>query len=158
MRLTGRPWEAGSVQACIRRGVIVRVRLRPEMSDDPDYAELGVGDPLPRPREAVVPPAKLRDYALSSGHPMGGSKARVFAAALGFVKDDWESLRDELLQALPGARIGHVRVSPYGVTYGLALPVRGPNGREASVMTAWRLREGVPYLVTAYVDLDALRE
>jgi len=38
---------------------------------------------LPNPERAIVDLKKLRDYCLSSEHPRGRHKARMFAAILG---------------------------------------------------------------------------
>jgi len=127
------------------------------MSADPDFAELQVGDYLPRSREAVVPLEKLRDYSLNPDHPDGGPKARVLASLLGFRRDDWRALRDELLRSLPGARIVRVNRGSHEDTYGTTLTIRGLNGREAQVIAAWKLEKGAPRLVSVYVDMDALK-
>ena len=42
---------------------------------------------------------KLRNYCLSTEHPRGRHKARVFKAALGIGPEDTEELRDALLSA-----------------------------------------------------------
>ena len=64
---------------------------------------------LPNPHKAVVEIEKLRDYSLSSDHPVGKHKARVFKAALGLTKRDANWLRERALElaitgnAVPGA-------------------------------------------------------
>ena len=50
---------------------------------------------LPNADEAVVEPAKLRDYLLSTVHPLGRFKARFFNA-LGFSADRWQELESAL--------------------------------------------------------------
>lgn len=87
---------------------------------------------------------------------MGGPKARVFASVLGLSSSDWEHLRDELLRTLPNGRVERIDANRYATTYRVALTIHGLNGRDARVITAWRLDDGVPRLVTAYVDVDAL--
>ncbi|HVW25540.1 MAG TPA: hypothetical protein VHC69_09225 [Polyangiaceae bacterium] len=62
---------------------------------------------LPNATRAVVSDAKVREYLLSSSHPIGRFKA-AFCRSLGFSEDDWEQLRDALLaiasrdEAFPG--------------------------------------------------------
>ena len=51
---------------------------------------------LPNCERAVVGDAKVRDYLLSSSHPVGRFKAAFFGA-LGFSRDNWHDLRDCLL-------------------------------------------------------------
>ena len=51
---------------------------------------------LPNAALATVDPAKVRDYLLSPAHPIGRFKATVFFA-LGYTREDWPRLRDDLL-------------------------------------------------------------
>jgi hypothetical protein len=52
---------------------------------------------LPNADLAFVDIAKLRDYCLSSSHPLGKHKAKVFASALGLTSDDAPLLQTTLL-------------------------------------------------------------
>jgi hypothetical protein len=97
-----------------------------------------------------VEPTKLRDYALDPDHPVGGSKARVFRAALGFSRTDWAKLGDALVAGVQTEPIVGERPGPNGPVYEVVIPVSGPNGRTAHVTTAWA-GVGAPRLVTAYI-------
>ena len=46
---------------------------------------------LPNAATAVIEPSKIRDYLLSSSHPIGRFKAVVFTA-LGYSQEDWPRL------------------------------------------------------------------
>ena len=52
---------------------------------------------LPSGSTAVVDIEKLRDYCLSTQHPEGRHKARVFLSALGMTASDAEGLKNMLL-------------------------------------------------------------
>jgi hypothetical protein len=54
---------------------------------------------LPNGDHAVVDIVKLTDYCLSTVHPRGQHKARVFAASLGLTADQADLLREALLEA-----------------------------------------------------------
>jgi hypothetical protein len=54
---------------------------------------------LPNAEQAIVALEILRDYCLNEDHPVGGHKARVFAAVLGLSAADAGVLPDALLQA-----------------------------------------------------------
>ena len=54
---------------------------------------------LPNGDRAIVEDAKLVDYCLSTTHPRGRHKARLFAAALGFTVHHAILLRTALLEA-----------------------------------------------------------
>jgi hypothetical protein len=60
-----------------------------------------VSDGRARPafRQIIVDITKLRDYCLSSSHPHGRHKARVFRSRLGLQTNDAEPLREALLNA-----------------------------------------------------------
>jgi hypothetical protein len=126
------------------------------MSIDPDRTQPCLGDRLARASEAIIDERKLRDYALNPDHPQGGPKARVFASVFGIGSHDWEHLRAELIRTLPGGRVDRIRAGLYATTYGVTLAIRGRNDREARVITAWKLRDGVPHLVSVYVDVASL--
>ena len=107
--------------------------------------------PLPGAEQAIVDPAKVRDYLLSFEHPVGRAKAAFFAT-LGFTRDRWPELREALLQlartepATPGAD------TPFGQKYHVAGTIQGPSGRAAIVVTVWIVLTGEkrPRFVTAY--------
>jgi hypothetical protein len=91
---------------------------------------------LPAAERAYIDPAKVRDYLLSSVHPVGRFKAVVFQA-LGYRAEEWEKLRDDLLalartaEAMPGQN------SNFGQKYQLSGTLCGPNGREAKFTSVW---------------------
>lgn len=99
---------------------------------------------------AVVEPAKVRDYLLSTEHPVGRFKAALFVA-LGYSADRWELLRDDIL-ALARAEIASPgQPSPYGRKFEVDGILIGPSGRSAAVRTVWIIRpeEQFPRFVTA---------
>ena len=105
---------------------------------------------LPNAEQAVVDPAKVRDYLLSPEHPIGRGKARFFAA-LGFRQAEWPALQ-AALRAHGAAGEATAGLSPYGQKYEVAGILEGPSGRRASVVTVWIVERGeaAPRLVTAF--------
>ena len=106
---------------------------------------------LPNADDAVIDSAKLRDYLLSTEHPLGRFKARVFGA-LGFSADRWEELESALRtqhltqEAEPGAVVSG------GQKFTIRAILIGPNGQSAVVISVWFIRIGEtrPRFVTAY--------
>ena len=106
---------------------------------------------LPNAESAFIEPDKVRDYLLSSTHPVGRFKAHFFVA-LGYRVERWELLRDHLLDvaragvAMPG------KPSPFGAKFEVDGILTGPVGRSASVRTVWMLRPNdvSPRFVTAF--------
>ena len=106
---------------------------------------------LPNGEQAVVEEAKLLDYCLSTTHPRGKHKARVFAAAFGLTANDMPLLRDALLEA---ARVGvatATRADEYGQRYEIRFPFAGPKGT-GEIVSAWIIASGqnIPRLVTCF--------
>ena len=89
---------------------------------------------LPAAERAVIEPAKIRDYLLSTSHPVGRFKAPFFAS-LGYTSANWRRLDKDLrdLAVLGDAELG--KDSPYGQKYETRGTLRGPSGRSAGVLT-----------------------
>ena len=71
---------------------------------------------LPDADRAVVPREKLEGYILNPGHEVGRHKARVFGAALGIYRGDWEYLRDRILVGILAAPLGAARDKPWAAS------------------------------------------
>ena len=105
---------------------------------------------LPFAEQAIIPEAKLRDYLVSTNHPIGRHKS-VFFAALGYNAGNWPQLEADLRsQHLKSdAELGER--TEYGQKYLIRSPLIGPNGRQANVLSVWMVRdeEQVPRFVSA---------
>lgn len=106
---------------------------------------------LPAGERAVIEPAKIRDYLLSTSHPVGRFKAPFFAS-LGYTSANWHRLDEDLrgLAVSGDAELG--RDSPYGQKYEIRGTLKGPSGKSAEVLTVWIVLFGgdVPQFVTAF--------
>lgn len=110
---------------------------------------------IPGGADAVVEIAKLRDYCLSSSHPRGRHKARVFTSVLGLTQEDADFLREQLLQAAREAEAIKRETDHYGERYMIDFElVRGV--RRATIRSFWIIRrsEKSPRLTTCFVLLD----
>ncbi len=105
---------------------------------------------LPNAERAFVDDAKVRDYLLSSTHPVGRFKSVVFVA-LGYDQENWQLLVADLLAlakrepAVPG------QSTVYGEKYEVSGTLQGPNGRTAQFTTVWLMKreEQFPRFITA---------
>jgi hypothetical protein len=106
---------------------------------------------LPNAEGAIVDAAKIRDYLLSTAHPVGRFKAAFFVS-LGYSADRWEVLRDDILALARTGVAAPGEPSPYGRKFELDGILTGPSGRSAAVGTVWVLRTGeqFPRFVTAF--------
>jgi hypothetical protein len=108
---------------------------------------------LPNGTNAVVDIVKLRDYCLSSQHPEGRHKARVFLSALGMSSTDANQLREMLLSAASiNNEVSMTDADKYGCRYSLDVLVSW-GSREAVVRSAWIIKTGedFPRLASCYV-------
>ena len=101
---------------------------------------------------AVVDMLKLTDYSLSTSHPRGRHKARVFAATLGLTADQADLLRDALLEAARTEEATPSDHDEFGQRYIVDFTMKGPSG-EARVRSTWIIRVGkdFPRLTSCYV-------
>ena len=107
---------------------------------------------LPNADRAVVDFHKLLDYCLSSDHPRGRHKARVFQAVLGFTSADADQLRRKLIEAAKSGQAIPGELDIYGQRYSVDERMTGRTG-EAIVRSMWIIRasEDFPRLTSCYV-------
>ncbi|MDO8466017.1 MAG: hypothetical protein Q7S46_12325, partial [Gallionella sp.] len=107
---------------------------------------------LPNADRAVVEIEKLRDYCLSSSHPRGRHKARVFVTALGITADDSEELKQAILSAVITEEATSKERDGYGQRYVVDFSM-SRQGKEAVVRSSWIIRSGedTPRLTSCYV-------
>lgn len=107
---------------------------------------------LPNAESAVVDLEKLRDYCLNPDHLRGRHKARVFAAALGLIADNAETLREAILNAAATHDAKPAEADGYGRRYVLDFHWQ-ESDEEPVIRTAWIVRAGedFPRLTSCYV-------
>ncbi len=108
---------------------------------------------LPNGFAAVIDIEKLRDYCLSTSHPEGRHKARVFLSALGMTATDAEGLKKLLLtEAQSSNETIMTAVDKYGRRYTIDIAVIW-GSRTAQVRSAWIVKSGedFPRLTSCYV-------
>jgi hypothetical protein len=124
---------------------------------DEDLEQPRIGQPLPQADNACIDPEKLISYALDPDSSVGQDKARVFRRALDIERDDWEYLRDCILDQLPDHPVTDVRVpvTERGThTWEVLVPIQGlgmQSERRLLVITAWKMVNGRPELATIRV-------
>jgi hypothetical protein len=107
----------------------------------------------PDASRAIVEAAKVRDYLLSAHHPIGRFKSVVFFA-LGYSPDQWQRLRDDLINLLVAGEIEWGEASSYGRKLTASGTLVGPNGRGGRFKTVWLIDNAtsIPRLLTAYPE------
>ncbi|GIN39038.1 hypothetical protein J19TS1_19870 [Heyndrickxia oleronia] len=100
--------------------------------DDINESEL-----LPDYKNAQIPPQKLTSYALNKEHVKGGPKAVAFEKALGYTSDNYMDLINNVIENLPKFPATPKGDKGYGETYEVIMNLKGPNNKNANVLTAW---------------------
>jgi hypothetical protein len=119
----------------------------------PDETKPARPDALANYQEAVINPDKLKNYALNPTSDSGKHKARVFKSVLGFDQSNWELLSQSILAELPYHEATLKEEDQHGKRYTVVLPITGPSGNTADVLTGWIIDPGCDYprLTTARV-------
>lgn len=79
---------------------------------------------LPRGEEAVLDIAKIEEYCLSSTHPRGRHKARVFHEVLGLRREDASWLRLALLDAARSGEAFQIAQEAWGTRWRMDVTLR----------------------------------
>ena len=106
---------------------------------------------LPGADGAIVDGAKVRDYLLSPEHPVGRFKA-VFFGALGYKRDQWQRLQQDLVDLGRSGTAEKSQKTRFGQKYEVRGILVGPAGGRAHVVTAWIVLndEKSPRFLTAF--------
>jgi hypothetical protein len=106
---------------------------------------------LPNGERAIVDGRKLLGYCLSTDHPRGRNKARVFAS-VGIRQEDAEELKNALLAAARTIEARSGIASSYGDRYIVDFDLIR-EGKTVMVRSTWivRIGEELPRLTSCYV-------
>jgi len=105
---------------------------------------------LPNADLAIIDPAKLHGYVLSTSHPVGRFKARFFGA-LGFTAANWREFEAALRSQHLTQPAAAGPADALGQSFTIRAILRGPAG-SALVTSVWFRRAGDAHarFVTAY--------
>lgn len=109
---------------------------------------------LPRHEEAVIPMAKLTQYALNPDK--SPDKAIAFEKALGYTMDNADELIAQIRKNLPKYNAVEKGDKGWGKRYEVVMNIIGPNGKNAKVLTAWIVDKKTNELrmTSVYIDKE----
>lgn len=101
----------------------------------------------------VIDSRKLTDYALNPDNPVGANKALLFQTRLGYTRDNYELLLQQIQTQVLGAEAVPTLVNEHGQRYQVDLEVMGVEGQREIVRTGWIVEPGADFarLVTLYL-------
>lgn len=83
----------------------------------------------------IFPEEKLVDYALNPQR--SPDKAKAFELALGYTAENYQDLKEKILELAVESNFVEKSDKGYGMTYECIVEITGPNGKTANVVTAW---------------------
>lgn len=98
---------------------------------------------------AKIPEEKFTKYALD--FEKSPDKATAFKRALGYTKDNYRDLIDDIDRHLDRDKLIEKGDVGYGMRYEQIMKLKGPNGKEANVLTGWIQDPDDLRLTSAYV-------
>lgn len=101
--------------------------------------------------QAIVPPAKVVNYLLSSTHRAGKSKAAFFRA-FGFSADNWPIMADALRRHAFQNSVVETEETEFGVRHVVDGPMEAPDKTLLNVRSVWYIDKvgDAPRFVTAH--------
>jgi hypothetical protein len=102
----------------------------------------------------VINPRKLTEYALNPGNPKGADKAVMFKRHLGFTKDNYLLLLQQIESKVLDSEAILQTTDVHGQRYQVDLEIEGvESGQRENVRTGWIVesKKDVARLITLYV-------
>ena len=107
---------------------------------------------VPNRDKAIFDVRKVREYLLSSTHPVGRFKAQYFSV-LGYDADAWTTLEAHLRETLDSDNVEYIE-GEFGSKFVVRSIITSPSGIKARLITVWIILNGEenPRFVTAYPE------
>lgn len=121
-------------------------RRRAELLEHPERA-------LPGADKASAADAKFTGYFFNPENPKGLAKGRAFSSHLGHNVENWQIMRDEILEAAKMYPVTYRSSSIYGKLYSQLVILQGVNNKPANVLLGWIVKpDGSTWLTTAHME------
>jgi hypothetical protein len=100
-----------------------------------------------------IDPRKLTEYALNPDNPVGADKAVIFQRVLGYNRDNYQSLLEQIQSQAMAAGAIPKSEDQHGQRYQVDLEVVGTESKRAIVRIGWIVQSETDFarLVTLYV-------
>lgn len=98
---------------------------------------------------AKIPEEKFTKYALNFSK--APDKATAFQKALGYTKDNASDLIENIKENIDESKFVEKGDNGFGMRYEYVMKLKGPNGKEANVLTSWIQDDDEKRLTSVYV-------
>lgn len=106
---------------------------------------------LPNAEKATAADAKFEKYLFDGVHPEGLAKGVAFTSRLGYDINNWQNLRDEILNRASHYPATLKSSGKFGDNYEQKIIIPGSKGTPANVIVGWNVVGDVTKLTTAYI-------
>ncbi len=106
---------------------------------------------LPNAEKAIAADAKFEKYLFDGVHPEGLAKGVAFTSRLGYDINNWQNLRDEILNRASRYPTTLKSSGKFGDNYEQKIIVYGSKGTPANVIVGWNVVGDITKLTTAYI-------
>lgn len=134
---------------------VAEALYRATLSDEGDLTfSFETSEMRPGFEEIVIPVEKFTKYLLNPENPQNKGKAQFFFEELGIDAGNWRYLAGQVAMGVRKALIRKPVLKQYpdsvGIRFSVIIPVRGLNGKTATIETGWSVESGKPaHFVTA---------
>ena len=101
-----------------------------------------------------IEPRKLTNYALDPDNPKGKNKALMFQQHLGYNKENYQVLLEQILSKAPETEAIPQNQDQYGTRYQVDIEIQGIEPHQTEIVrTAWLMAPNTKQarLITAYI-------
>jgi hypothetical protein len=119
------------------------------------------GDPLPQADKAEINQSKFERYSMDPANENNNGKWKAFES-LGFnVRSESgrkvaaQDVVAQLREKLPNSSATEGKTSPYGLRFVVRSELRGPNGKEGTLVSVWQVERGskTPRIITNWLEV-----
>ena len=106
---------------------------------------------LPNAEKVTAADAKFEKYLFGGTHPAGLAKGAAFTSRLGYDINNWQDLRDEILNRASHYPAVLRSSGKFGDNYEQKIIIYGSKGTPANVIVGWNVVDDATKLATAYI-------
>lgn len=106
---------------------------------------------LPNAESATAADGKFTLYLFNPQNQKGWAKGQAFMSRLGYSGNNWQSLRDKILEQAKNFPAALKGSDPFGDSYEQKIILYGYKGTPANVVLGWKVKDGKTWLITAYI-------
>jgi|GEM_PF-5602896 len=111
---------------------------------------------MPNYSKSVTPDEKFTKYSLDETHPHGKHKAILYKKILGFTKENYKSLKNQIHRAITSgsAKLYKIEKNEYNIIkFEYHVEVTSLNGNKATIVAVYGIgpKQGKPKMITNYI-------